>query len=205
MKSSVALLATFLALGTGADIFAQDSGHAVNLPTGGGYTNTGIGTTSQNAGSGQPANNTPSSVDGDDTVVRMKTQDSLAAGAMSRDEGQLTRKLSKKEKVSVVDSTKKLQTSGTDPKFQSSLLNSSLTSIADVSAKPSRAAEGQGQVQEQGQAPAQGVTRSLRHKIFVTENNGDSKKNETAQAKADSSPSSSPSPSPSASPDAAHR
>src|ERR1700724_1260699 len=154
MKLSVALLATFLALGTGVDIFAQDSGHAVNLPTGGGNTHTGIGTTSQNAGSGQPANNsigttsqnagsgqpadnTPSDVDGDDTVVRLKTQDSLAAGAMSRDEGQLTRKLNKKEKVLVVDSTKKLQTSGTDPKFQTSLLHSSVTSIADVSAKPS--------------------------------------------------------------------
>jgi hypothetical protein len=201
MKSSVALLATFLALGTGFDLLAQD--HAVNLPTGGGYTNTGIGTTSQNAGSGQPANNTPSDVDGDDTVVRLKTSDSMAAGAMSRDEGQLTRKLSKKEKVLVVDSTKKLQTSGTDPKFQTSLLHSSVTSIADVSAKPSQAAEGQ--VQEQGQAPAQGVRRPLRRKVFVTENTDDSKKNETAPAKADSSPSSSPSPSPSASPDAAHR
>src|ERR1700736_5205501 len=158
MKLSVALLATFLALGTGVDIFAQDSGHAVSLPTGGGYTNTGIGTTSQNAGSGQPANNTPSNVDGDDTVVRLKTQDSLAAGAMSRDEGQLTRKLNKKEKVLVVDSTKKLQTSGTDSKFQTSLLHSSVTSIADVSAKPSQPADVQGpaQMQEQGQAPTQG-------------------------------------------------
>jgi hypothetical protein len=202
MKSSVALLATFLALGIGVNIFAQD--HAVSLPTGGGYTNTGIGTTSQNAGSGQPANNTPSNVDGDDTVVRLKTQDSLAAGAMSRDEGQLTRKLRKKEKVSVVDSTKKLQTSGTDPKFQSSLLNSSLTSIADVGAKPSQPAEVQPPTETQAQGEEQGVTRPLRHKIFVTPNNDESKKDETAQAKADSSPSSSPSPSPSASPDAAH-
>jgi hypothetical protein len=205
MKLSVALLATILALGTGFDLLAQD--HAVSIPTGGSYSNTGIGTTSQNAGSGQPANNTPSSVDGDDTVVRLKTSDSMAAGAMSRDEGQLTRKQRAKEKVLEVDSTKKLQTSGTDGKFESSLLNSGLTSIDDVGAKPSQAAgvPGQGQVQEQGQAPAQGVTHPLRHKIFVTANNDESKKDETAQAKADSSPSSSPSPSPSASPDAAHR
>ena len=208
MKPSVALLATFLALGTGMDIFAQD--HAASLPSSGAaYSSIGPGSTSKNTGAAQPSDNTPDNVDGDDTVVRLKTSDSLAAGAMSRDEGQITRKQRKREKVLEVDSTKKLQTSGTDGKFESSLLNSGLPSIDDVSAKPSQAAgaqgPGQGQVQEQGQAPAQGVTHSLRHKIFVIENKDDSKKNETAQANADSSPSSSPSPSPSASPDAAHR
>jgi hypothetical protein len=189
MKSSVALLATLLAVGTCGNIFAQDPNHAATLPTTGGYS-TGIGTTSKSA-AGQPADNSPSNVEGDDTVVRLKTSDSMAAGAMSRDEGQLTRKLRKKEKVSVVDSTKKLQTSGTDGKFESSLLHSSVTSIDDVGAKASQGVEGQ---EQSGAQP-------LRHKVFVTENNDESKKSETTHAKADSSPS----PSPSASPDAAHR
>jgi hypothetical protein len=191
MKSSVALLTTFLALGTGLNLLAQDPNHAVGLPTGGASSNTGIGTTSKNAGAGQPSDNTPSGVDGDDSVVRLKTQDSLAAGAMSRDEGQLTRKLSKKEKVLVVDSTKKLQTSGTDGKFEASLLHSSVTSIDDVGGKTSQAVEGQ---EQSGPQP-------LRHKVFVTENSDEPKKNETTQAKADSSPS----PSPSVSPDASKR
>ncbi|MBV9618175.1 MAG: hypothetical protein JO201_03100 [Verrucomicrobia bacterium] len=196
MKSLVALLATFLAVGIGVDLFAQE--HALSLPNPSGSSNTtGVGTTSKNAGSGQPGDNTPSNVDGDDSVVRLKTSDSMAAGAMSRDEGQLTRKQLARERVSEVDSTKKLKTSGTDGKFEASLLHSSVTSIDDVSAKSSEAAE--------GQAPTQGVPRILRHKIFVTPKNDDSKKNETAQAKADSSPSSSPSPSPNASPGAAHR
>jgi hypothetical protein len=193
MKSSVALLATFLALGTGVAIFAQDSGHAVALPTGGAYSNTGFGSTSKNTGV-QPSDNTPDNVEGDDSVVRLKTSDSMAAGAMSRDEGQLSRKRQPKERVSEVDS-KKLKTSGTDGKFQGSLLHSSVTSIDDVGVKASQDAEGQ----------AQSGAQPLRHKVFVTENNDESKKNETAHAKADSSPSSSPSPSPSASPDAAHR
>ena len=202
MKSSVALLATFLAVGTCGNIFAQDTSHALSLPTTGGSSNTGLGTTSKN---GQPGDHTPTDVEDDDSVVRLKTADSMAAGAMSRDEGQLTRKKRPKERIAEIDSTKKLQTSGTDGKFEGSLLHSSVTSIDDVSAKASQPAEVQGQApgQEQGEAPAQGVTRSLRHKVFVTPDNDDAKKNETAQPKADSSPS--PSPSPSASPDAAHR
>lgn len=193
MKSSVALLTTFLALGTSLEMLAQDPNHAVSLPTGGAYSNTGIGTTSKNAGAGQPSDNTPSNVDGDDSVVRLNTQQSLAAGAMSRDEGQLTAKRRAKEKVAEVDSIKKLKTSGTDPKFQGSLLHSSVTSIDDVGAKASQ--DGEGQVQS-GEAP-------LRHKVFITESSDEPKKNETAQAKADSSPS--PTPSPSVSPGTPNR
>jgi hypothetical protein len=193
MKSSVALLTTFLALGTGLEMLAQDPNHAVSLPTGGTYSNTGIGTTSKNAGAGQPSDNTPSNVDGDDSVVRLNTQQSLAAGAMSRDEGQLTAKRRAKEKVAEVDSIKKLKTSGTDPKFQGSLLHSSVTSIDDVGAKASQ--DGEGQVQS-GEAP-------LRHRVFITESSDEPKKNETAQAKADSSPT--PTPSPSVSPGTPNR
>jgi hypothetical protein len=193
MKSSVALLTTFIALGTGLDLLAQDPNHAVSLPTGGSYSTTGIGTTSKNAGAGQPADNTPSNVDGDDSVYRLKTQDSLGAGAMSRDDGQLTSKQRRKEKMLEVESTKQLPTSGTDPKFQGSLLHSSVTSIDDVGAKASQDSEGQVQ---SGEAP-------LRHKVFITESTDKSKKNETAQAKAESSPS--PTPSPSVSPGTPNR
>jgi hypothetical protein len=186
MKSSVALLTTVIALGTGLDLLAQDPNHAVTLPTGGAYSNTGIGTTSKNAGGGQRSDdNSNSNVDGDDSVVRLNTQQSLAAGAMSRDEGQLTAKRRAKEKVAEVDSIKKLKTSGTDPKFQGSLLHSSVTSIDDVGAKPSQ--DGEGQVQS-GEPP-------LRHKVFITESTDKSKTNETNHAKADSSPTPTPSPS----------
>jgi hypothetical protein len=188
MRSSVALLTTFLAFETGLDLLAQDPNHAVTLPTSGAYSNTGIGTSSKNAGAGQPSDNTPSNVDGDDSVVRLKTQDSLAAGAMSRDDGQLTSKQRRKEKILEVESTKQLPTSGTDPKFQGSLLHSSVTSIDDVGAKTTQDGEGQ----------EQSGTRPLRHKVFITESTDKSKKSETPQAKADSSPSPSPSVSPGA-------
>jgi hypothetical protein len=192
MKSSVALLTTFLALGTGLDLLAQDPSHAVGLPTGGAYSNTGIGTTSKNSGAGQPSDNTPSGVDGDDTVVRLKTNDSLAAGAMSRDEGQLTSKQRRKEKMLEVESIKQLPTSGTDPKFQGSLLHSSVTSIDDVGAKT-----------QDGEGQEQSGTRPLRHKVFITESTDKSKKSETTHVGADSSPS--PTPSPSVSPGVPNR
>jgi len=71
----------------------------------------------------------------DPTLYRMKTKDSVSPGAMSRDDGELTRKIRKREKVSKVESTKQLPTSGTDSKFQGSLLQSSVGSIGDVNAK----------------------------------------------------------------------
>jgi hypothetical protein len=73
----------------------------------------------------------------DDTLTRLKTKDSLAPGAMGREEGQLTRKTRRRERVSEVESTKQLKTTGVDPKFQGSLLHSSVTSIEDVSQKAS--------------------------------------------------------------------
>jgi hypothetical protein len=189
MKSSVALLATLLSLATGLNLIAQ--GHAVGLPTGD-YANTGIGTTSKNAGAGQPTDTTPTNVEGDDSVVRLNTQQSLAGGAMSRDDGQLTFKRRAKENVSEVNSTKELKSSRTDSKFQGSLLHSSVTSIDDVSTKTSQEGEGQALASEQ----------PLRHKIFTSENGDESKKDET-HTKAESSPS--PSPSPSVSPRESHR
>jgi hypothetical protein len=190
MKPSAALVVTLLALGTAVDLLAQ--GHAVGIPMEGGNSSTGLGTTSKNAAGAQSSDHTPTDVEGDDTVVRLKTQDSMASGAMSRDEGQLTMRQHRKEKISEVDSAEKLKTSGIDPKFQGSLLHSSVTSIDDVSTNPGQEGE------------RQSVGQPLRHKIFVTEDSGESKKkSETAQAKPDSSPS--PSPSPSVAADATRR
>jgi hypothetical protein len=193
MKLPVGLLATFLALGIGFELLAQDSNHATSLPAPSSYstTTTGIGTTSRNASGAASPEPSNSDVEDDDTLYRTKTQDSLASGAMSRDEGQLTRKPRRTEKILKVESTKQLPTSGTDPKFQGSLLHSSLTSIDDVGAKASQKGEGQ----EQG-----GPSSGLKHKVFLTEDSDESKKKESAHAKADSSPS--PTPSPSVSPGA---
>jgi hypothetical protein len=131
----------------------------------------------------------------DDSLYREKTKDSLASGAMSRDEGQLTRKPRKKEKVSVVDSTKKLPTSGTDPKFQGSLLHSSVTSIDYVGEKANDEADA---------ANEEAVPHfKKRHRVFTPEKSEESTKKETPRTEAVSSPS--PTPSPTASPSAPKR
>jgi hypothetical protein len=193
MKFAVALSTIFLAFGTAVELRAQGSStdHAVGLPSGSSTnTTTGIGTTSKNASGSTQSDDSKSDAEGDNTVYRMKSQDSLAAGAMSRDEGQLTRKPRRTEKILEVESTKQLPSSGTDPKFQGSLLHSSVTSIDDVGVKAGQDGEGQ----------EQSGPRPLRHKIFITENSDESKKKESSHAKADSSPS--PTPSPSVSPGA---
>ena len=135
----------------------------------------------------------------DDTLYRTKTKDSLAAGAMSRDEGQLTAKPRRRERVLEVDSTKKLPTSGTDPKFQGSLLHSSVTSIDFLGEKANQNAD----AEQQQQPDDPRFTR--RHRVFTQQATDESKKKESAHTEADSSPSPSPSPSPSASPSAPSR
>lgn len=127
----------------------------------------------------------------DDSLTRLKTNNSLGAGSMSRDEGQLTAKQRRREKVLQVESTDKLPTSGTDPKFQGSLLHSSVTSIQDVGDKANAETEIQDQSDPRFKAKRLVFSPS-------TEDESKTKKKEAPRTKADTSPS--PSPSASASP-----
>ena len=54
---------------------------------------------------------------------------------MLRDEGALHFKTHPKEKIQEVNSLKNLQSKSSDPKFQGSLLHSSVASIDDIAAK----------------------------------------------------------------------
>ncbi len=155
----------------------------------------GMGSMSNNA---RPARQNPNASDAsnsddtdDDSVYRLKTKDSLGAGGMSRDEGQLTAKQLRREKIVKVESTKQLPTSGTDPKFQTNLLNSSVTSIEDISQK----ANAENKVIDEGDPRfrAKGL-------VFTPSTEEDAKKKESPRTKADASPSPSPSPTASANP-----
>ena len=127
----------------------------------------------------------------DPNLYRMKTKDSLASGSMSRDDGQLTQKLRKREKVVKVESTKQLPTSGTDPKFQGSLLQSSVSSIHEVSAKANVDPE----MKDEGDA------RFKARQLALGQSEDEpAKKKDSSQANADVSPSPSPSPTASAAP-----
>jgi len=99
---------------------------------------------------------------------------------MLRDEGRLHFKTHLKEKVQEVDSLKNLQSSGSDPKFQGSLLNSGVTAIEEVGEKANetRAAAGEGDPRFK--------TKRL---TFTPDKNDEPKK-----AQSDSSPSPTPSP-----------
>lgn len=136
----------------------------------------------------------------DDTLYRMNTKETLAAGSMGRDEGQLTRKPIRREKVLEVESTKQLKTSGTDPKFQGSLLHSSLTSIDDLGQKASNGADNN----ETDAVDNDGPRFKAKRLVFTEEAANDSKrKKEKSHTKAETSPS--PSPSATASPAASNR
>ena len=133
----------------------------------------------------------------DPSLYRTKTQDSLAVGSMSRDEGQLTAKPRRREKISVVDSTTKLPTSGTDPKFQSNLLHSSVTSIDDISLKPDQAADDQEAQQEDTQQDGGDPRFQTRRLVFKPQTTSDdSKHKDKPRATADSSPSPTATPTP---------
>lgn len=160
----------------------------------------------------------------DPTLTRMKTKDSLASGEMTRDEGELTRKVMRKEKVANVD-TKQLPTSGSDSKFSGSLLQSSVGSIMDVSGSGQMArrsqhvntdekahlnlqnlepqANGDDGEKENAEPPAKNES-DARFKARQLMMNGsteeNSKKTESPQTRADSSPSPSPSPNRTANP-----
>jgi hypothetical protein len=165
--------------------------------TGSGST-AGANSSDSNSGSNSSNNNNPSYTGTDDeddpTLYRTKSQDSLASGAMSRDEGQLTVKPRRREKISTVDSTKKLPTTGTDPKFQGSLLHSSVTSIDDISAKPDEAGDADQQDAQQDEVDPRFTKPRLVFKPQTTSD--DSKKKESARAAADSSPSPTATPTP---------
>jgi hypothetical protein len=127
----------------------------------------------------------------DDSLTRLKTNNSLGGGSMSRDEGELTAKQRRREKVLHVESTDKLPTSGTDPKFQGSLLHSSVTSIQDVGNKANAETEVLDESDPRFKA---------KRLVFspATEDESKTKKKESPSTKADTS--SSPSPSATASP-----
>ena len=182
MKPLLVAMIVAAALAVSSRSIAQD--HGVALP-GTTADRANVSASNQNAAN---ANATPkpgdSTVEGDDTLYRGKTSDMQTT--LLRDEGALHFKPRAKEKIQEVDTLKDLQSSGSDSKFQGSLLHNSLTSIEDVGAKPVEGAKAQ----------QSGAPRTRRHQVFPVPD--DSPKTESDQAKADSSPS--PSPSASASP-----
>jgi len=146
-------------------------------------TYTGVGTTSATASGAAPAATPDESrtYEGDDTLYRGKTGES--ENPMLRDEGRLHFKTHSNEKIQEVDSLKNLQRSGSDPKFQGSLLNSDVTSIEKVSEKANETRE----------AAEGGDPRFKTKRLNFTPDKND----EPKKAQSDSSPSSSPSPTPS--------
>lgn len=138
------------------------------------------------------SSDTPDNTDeSDPTLYRTKTSESLASGVMSMDNGQLTRKARKREKISNVESAKALPTSGTDPKFQGSLLQSSVSSIHEVAGKANINPE----VKDEGEA------RFKARQLALGQGEDEqTKKKDSPQTKADVSPSPSPSPSASVTP-----
>jgi len=97
-----------------------------------------------------------------------------------RDEGPLHFKTRPKEKIQEVDSLKKLPSSGTDPKFQSNLLFSGVSSIEKVTAK----------ADETDDAADEVDPRFKTKRLTFTPVQSD----EPKKAKADSTPSPTPSP-----------
>jgi hypothetical protein len=151
------------------------------------------------------ASDTGNDNDDDPSLTRLGTTNSLARGSMSRDEGQLTAKPRRREKVLKVESTKQLPTSGTDPKFQGSLLHSSVTSIQDVGEKANaeEKANDEDKANDEEEVKDEGDPRFKAKRLVFspsTENESKITKKKSPRTKADSSPSPSPSPNASATP-----
>lgn len=147
-----------------------------------GTVSTGIGTTSATASGAAPAAtpNESNTDANDDTLYRGKTSEMETV--LMRDEGPLHFKTRPKEKIQEVDSLKNLHSSGSDPKFQTSFLNSGAASIESI-----------GQKANEDREPAE--TKDPRFKtrhVAVAPDKSDEPE------KTDSTPS--PTPSPSASP-----
>jgi len=180
------------------------SGDAANNSSTSGSANSGSSSSSNSSSNNNPDDTGTDDPD-DPSLYRTKTRDSLGVGSMSRDEGQLTAKPRRREKISVVDSTKKLPTSGTDPKFQGNLLHSSVTSIDDVSLKPDQAADDQEAQQEEAQQDGADPRFQTRRLVFKPQTTYDDSKNkDKPRAAADSSPSPTATPTP-ASPNSPNR
>src|SRR6266567_7935228 len=150
-------------------------------PPGTGAYSSGTGSSSATSAATPNESNTDES---DDTLYRGKTSET--ENPMMRDEGPLHFKTRPKEKIQEVDSLKNLPSSGTDPKFQGSLLNSDVSAIEKISEKANEDRE------ETDQGDPRFKTKQL---TFTPDKNDESKK-----AQSDSSPS--PTPSPTTSPTA---
>jgi len=112
---------------------SDHSTSGITPPSTGAYSS-GTGSPSATSSATPNESNTDES---DDTLYRGKTSET--ENPMMRDEGPLHFKTRPKEKVQEVDSLKKLPSSGTDQKFQGSLLHSSLSSIESVGEKANEA------------------------------------------------------------------
>jgi len=139
----------------------------------------GTGSTSASSAATPNESNTD---ENDDTLYRGKTTET--GNPMARDEGPLHFKTRPKEKIQEVDSLKDLPSSGSDPKFQGSLLNSAVTEIEEVDEKAN----------ETRDAEDEGDPRFKTKRLVFTADKNDQSK----QAQSDSTPS--PTPSPTASP-----
>ena len=187
MKLPIAFSIVALAIGMRSDAFAQSTSPNRG-PSPSGITAPATGAYSSETGSTNPSSSaTPSESntdESDDTLYRGKTSET--ENPMMRDEGPLHFKTRPKEKIQEVDSLKKLPSSATDPKFQSNLLFSGVSSIEKVAAK----------ADETDDATDEGDPRfKTKRLVFKAEKNDQPK-----QAQSGSSPS--PTPSPTASPTA---
>ncbi|HET9856617.1 MAG TPA: hypothetical protein VFP99_02180, partial [Chthoniobacterales bacterium] len=153
---------------------SNQSTSGIAPPSTGAYAN-------ETGSSGAPSAATPGegkTDESDDTLYRGKTSES--ENPMMRDEGRLHFKTRPKEKIQEVDSLKKLPSSGTDPKFQGSLLHSAVTDIENVSGKSNETDDA---------ADEEDPRFKKKRLVFKAE-----KRDESKQAQADSTPSATPSP-----------
>jgi len=195
MKITVAFAVFGFSVAITSGSFGQ-TGNASDVTNQPGYTtrNTGIGTTSKSAsGAAAQPEATPderNSAEHDDSLYRGKTDE--MENQLLRDDGMLHFKTHPKEKTQQVDA-KKLQSSGTDRKFQGEFATSGVSSIDRVTSKPKVKTEaGPANPADQIESPSD--DRFVRrHMTFNPPTDETSKK-----AEADSSPT--PTPSPSSSP-----
>ena len=217
--SKISLLSLTVAIAAG--VLLSIPAKAQTQGYGGGSTSSdpfggapGMGAASHARKPASSDSNSDSSDTDDPSLTRLKTSDSLGSGSMTRDEGQLTAKVLRREKISNVD-TKKLPTSKTDSKFQGSLLQSSVSSISDVGQNSDNGEKPHLNLQNVGAQPKadEGEKENAappkdeddarfkaRQLMLNPSGEGQAKTKEARRSKTDSSASPSPSPSVSASP-----
>jgi hypothetical protein len=203
MKLPIALSIVALVIGIASDAFAGPAPVSggpngvttepvISSPTSSGSnqatSGSGIAPPNTGAYSSEPASSSATSAatpgegktdENDDTLYRGKTSES--ENPMMRDEGRLHFKKLPKEKIQEVDSLKKLPSSGTDPKFQGSLLHSAVANIENVSGKSNETDDAADEEQD--------PRFTKKRLVFKAE-----KRDESKQAQADSTPSATPSP-----------